>query len=91
MDRFFNMKVIPAFTQAAWKEQLIIFLISSNLPFRAIKHPEFQKAMLMLRPDLDIPHKIYIRTYLTSLYKNIQSQLLSDLPEMAKVSIVLDG
>jgi hypothetical protein len=47
--------------------------------------------MLMLRPDLDIPHRTYIRTHLTSLYKNVQSQLLSDLPESAKVSIALDG
>jgi hypothetical protein len=47
--------------------------------------------MLILRPDLDIPHRTYIHTYLTSLYKNVQSQLLSDLPETAKVSIALDG
>ena len=47
--------------------------------------------MLMLRPDLNIPHRTYIRTHLTSLYKNVQSQLLSDLPETAKVSITLDG
>ena len=47
--------------------------------------------MLMLRPDLDIPHRTYIRSYLTSLYESIQSQLLSDLPETAKVSIALDG
>jgi hypothetical protein len=86
-----NKKVIPQFTQAAWREQLIIFLISSNLPFRAVEHPEFRKAMLMLRPDLDIPHRTYIRTHLTSLYENVQSQLLSDLPESAKVSIALDG
>jgi hypothetical protein len=45
----------------------------------------------MLRPDLDIPHRTYIRTHLTSLYENVQSQLLSDLPETAKVSIALDG
>ena len=77
--------------QAAWREQLIVFLISSNLPFRAVEYPEFQKAMLMLRPDLNIPHRTYIRTHLTSLYENVQSQLLSDLPETAKVSIALDG
>jgi hypothetical protein len=47
--------------------------------------------MLMLRPDLDIPHRTYIRTHLTSLYKNVQSQLFSDLPKTAKVSITLDG
>jgi hypothetical protein len=47
--------------------------------------------MLMLRPDLDIPHRTYIRTHLTSLYEDVQSQLLSDLPESAKVSIALDG
>jgi hypothetical protein len=47
--------------------------------------------MLMLRPDLDIPHRTYICTHLISLYKNVQSQLLSDLPETAKVSIVLDS
>jgi hypothetical protein len=47
--------------------------------------------MLMLRPDLDIPHRIFIRTHLTSLYENVQSQLLSDLPESAKVSISLDS
>jgi hypothetical protein len=68
-----------------------VFLITSNLLFRAVEHPEFRKAMLMLRPDLDIPHRTYIRTYLTSLYENVQSQLLSDLPETAKVSIALDG
>ena len=85
------MKVVPKFTQAIWREQLIVFLISSNLPFRAVEHPEFRKVMLMLRPDLDIPHRTYIRTHLTSLYENVQSQLLSDLPETAKVSIALDG
>src|SRR5580692_1289821 len=85
------MKVIPPFTQAAWREQLIVFLISSNLPFQAVKHPEFWEAMLILRPDLDIPHRTYICTYLTSLYENVQSQLLSDLPESAKISISLDG
>jgi hypothetical protein len=85
------VKVVPEFTQAAWREQLIVFLISSNLPFRAVEHPEFRKVMLMLRPDLDIPHRTYIRTHLTSLYENVQSQLLSDLPETAKVSIALDG
>jgi hypothetical protein len=79
------------FTQAVWREQLIVFLISSNLPFQAVEHPEFRKVMLMLRPDLDIPYRTYIRTYLTSLYENVQSQLLSDLPETAKVSIALDG
>ena len=47
--------------------------------------------MLMLRPDLDIPHRIFIHTHLTSLYKSIQSQLLSDLPETAKILIALDG
>ena len=47
--------------------------------------------MLMLRPDLDIPHRTYIRTHLKSLYKSVQSKLLSDLPETAKVSIALDG
>jgi hypothetical protein len=66
-------------------------LISSNLPFRAVEHPEFQRAMLMLRPDLDIPHRTYIRTHLTSLYETVQSQLLSDLPEIEKVSIALDS
>src|SRR5580692_12476239 len=85
------MKDVPLFTQAAWREQLIVFLISSNLPFQAIEHPEFRKAMLMLRPDLDIPHRTYICTHLTSLYENVQSQLLSDLPENAKVSIALDS
>jgi hypothetical protein len=85
------VNAVPKFTQAAWREQLIVFLISSNLPFRAVDHPEFRKAMLMLRPDLDIPHRTFIRTHLTSLYENIQSQLLSDLPESAKVSIALDG
>ena len=85
------MKAIPAFTQAAWGEQLIVFLISSNLPFRAVEYPEFRKAMLMLRPDLDIPHRTYIRTQLKSLYESVQSKLLSDLPETAKVSIALDG
>ena len=85
------MKDIPKFTPAAWREQLIVFLISSNLPFRAVEHPEFRKAMLMLRPDLDIPHRTYIRTHLKSLYESVQSQLLSDLPGSAKVSIALDG
>jgi hypothetical protein len=85
------MKVIPAFTQAAWREQLIVFLISSNLPFRAVEHLEFQKAMLILRPDLDISHRMYICTHLTNLYKTVQSQLLLDLPGTAKVSIALDG
>ena len=47
--------------------------------------------MLMLRPDLDIPHRTYMRTHLTSLYESVQSQLLLDLPETAKVSIALDG
>ena len=47
--------------------------------------------MLILRPDLDIPYRIYIRTHLTSLYENVQSQLLLDLPEGAKVLIALDG
>jgi hypothetical protein len=45
----------------------------------------------MLRPDLNIPHRTYIRTHLTSLYETVQSQLLSDLPETARVSIALDG
>jgi hypothetical protein len=47
--------------------------------------------MLMLRPDLDIPHRTYIRTHLKSLYESVQSKLLSDLPETTKVSIALDG
>jgi hypothetical protein len=47
--------------------------------------------MLMLRPDLDIPHRTYIRTHLTSLYESVQTKLLLDLPESAKVSIALDG
>ena len=47
--------------------------------------------MLMLRPDLDIPHRTYIRTYLKSLYESVQSKLLSDLPKTVKVSITLDG
>ena len=47
--------------------------------------------MLMLRPDLDIPHRTYIRTHLKSFYENVQSRLLSDLPETAKVLITLDG
>ena len=85
------MKVVLEFTQAAWREQLIVFLISSNLSFRVVEHPEFRKAMLMLRPDLDIPHRTYVHTHLTNLYENVQSQLLSDLPESAKVSIALDG
>jgi hypothetical protein len=85
------VNAIPKFSQAAWREQLIIFLISSNLLFRAIEYPEFQKTMLMLRHDLDIPHRTFIRTHLTSLYENVQSQLLSDLSESAKVSIALDG
>jgi hypothetical protein len=85
------VKVIPEFTQAVWREQLIVFLIFSNLPFRAVEYPEFRKVMLMLRPDLDIPYKIYICILLTSLYENVQSQLLSDLLETAKVSIALDG
>jgi hypothetical protein len=85
------VKDIPKFTPAAWREQLIVFLISSNLPFRAVEHPEFRKAMLMLRPDLDIPHRTYIRTHLKSLYESVQSQLLLDLPGSAKVSIALDG
>ena len=64
---------------------------AANLPFRAVEHPEFWKAMLMLRPDLDIPHRTFIRTHLTNLYENVQSQLLSDLPESTKISIALDG
>jgi hypothetical protein len=47
--------------------------------------------MLILRPDLNIPHRTYIHTHLKSLYKSVQSQLLSDLPESAKFSIALDG
>ena len=86
-----KVKVIPKFTQVAWREQLIVFLISSNLPFRAVEHPEFRKTMLILKSDLNIPHRTYIRTHLTSLYKNVQSQLLSDLPGGARVSIALDG
>ena len=86
-----KVKVIPKFTQVAWREQLIVFLISSNLPFQAVEHPEFRKTMLMLKSDLNIPHRTYIRTHLTSLYENVQSQLLSDLPGGARVSIALDG
>jgi hypothetical protein len=47
--------------------------------------------MLILRPDLDIPHRTYIQTHLKSLYESVQSKLLLDLPETAKVSIALDG
>ena len=47
--------------------------------------------MLMLRPDLDIPHRTYMHTHLTSFYKSVQTKLLLDLPESAKVSIALDG
>jgi len=85
------VKTILAFTQVAWREQLIVFLILSNFPFRAVEHPEFWKAILILRPDLDIPHRTYIHTHLKSLYKNVQSKLLLDLPETVKVSIALDG
>ena len=70
---------------------MIVFLISSNLPFQAVEHPKFWKAMLMLRPDLDIPHRTYIHTHLTSFYKSVQSQLFLDLPGSAKVSIALDS
>jgi hypothetical protein len=35
------VKEIPKFTPAAWREQLIVFLIFSNLPFQAVEHPEF--------------------------------------------------
>jgi hypothetical protein len=45
----------------------------------------------MLRPDLDIPHRIYIHTHLKSLYESVQLKLLLDLPETAKVSIALDS
>jgi hypothetical protein len=68
-----------------------VFLITSNLPFRAVEHPEFWKVILMLRPDLDISHRTYMHTHLTSLYESVQTKLLSDLPESAKVSIALDG
>ena len=47
--------------------------------------------MLMVRPDLDIPHRTYMRTHLTTLYESVQTKLLSDLPESAKVSIALDS
>ena len=47
--------------------------------------------MLILRPDLNIPHRTYICSHLTSLYESVQLQLLSDLPETTKVSIALDG
>ena len=70
---------------------MIVFLIFSNLPFRAVEHPEFWKAMFILRPDLDIPHRTYICTHLKSLYEGVQSQLLSDLPRSTKISIALDG
>jgi hypothetical protein len=83
--------LISVFIQAVWREQLIVFSISSNLPFQAVEYSEFRKAMLMLRPDLNIPHRKYVHSYLTSLYKSVQSQLLSDLPETAKISIALDG
>jgi hypothetical protein len=45
----------------------------------------------MLRPNLNILYRTYICTHLISLYKSVQFQLLSDLPETAKVSIALDG
>jgi hypothetical protein len=65
------VKVVLEFIQAAWREQLIIFLIFLNLPFRAVEHPEFLKATLILRPDLEIPYRTYIHTHLASFYKNV--------------------
>jgi hypothetical protein len=65
------MKVISEFIQAVWKKQLIVFLISLNLSFQAVEHPEFWKTILILKSNLEIPYKVYIHTYLTSLYKNV--------------------
>src|SRR6266481_2877187 len=42
----------------------------NGLQKRPRSRPDWTVASLfMLRPDLDIPHRTYIRTYLTSLYE----------------------
>jgi hypothetical protein len=82
---------VQPFTLSAWREQLIIAIISSSLPFRIVENKELQKVFHMLKPNLDIPHRTTIRSQLTIQFNTVMGELLSDLPPSGKVSIALDG
>lgn len=81
---------LPSFSLSVFHDYLLSFILEANLPFRLVEHDSFRKLLSLCRPNIEIPHRTYIKTSLLQRFDAMQKGLLRDLPSSRKISLALD-
>jgi hypothetical protein len=81
---------LPSFSPSVFHDYLLSFVLEANLPFRLVEHDSFRKLLSLCRPNIQIPHRTYIKTSLLQRFDAMQKGLLRDLPASRKISLALD-
>ncbi len=78
------------YSKEAFEQQLLLAVVSANLPLAFVEDLEVVKLIKLLRPDATPPGRKRIRELLAQKYDEIQQGLLPGLGEKTKVSIAVD-
>jgi hypothetical protein len=81
---------LPAFSPSVFHNFLLSFVLEANLPFRLVEHDSFRELLSLCRPDIQIPHRTFIKTTLLQRFDAMQKGLLRDLSASRKISLALD-
>lgn len=81
---------IPIFSQAAFQDALLRFILDANIPFRTVELESFQELLQICRPSVQLPGRTQLRTLITDRATTARQQILKHIPSGRKISIALD-
>jgi hypothetical protein len=81
---------IPLFTQPAFQNALIHFILDANIPFRTLERPSFQALLQICRPSIQLPGRTHLQKLIAERATAARKQILKQLPSSRKISLALD-
>jgi hypothetical protein len=81
---------IPVFTQPAFQNALVYFILDANIPFRTLERPSFQALLQMCRPSIQLPGRTHLQKLIADRATAARKQILKQLPSSRKISLALD-
>ena len=86
-----NQDSFSVYSKSSFETQLLRSFVALNLPFRSVNNIQLRRLLTMLRPhDIFIPHATWLKILLNDRIDQIEVELLNDLPDGAKILLVLD-
>jgi hypothetical protein len=85
-----NVSSIPIFSQSAFHDALVYYILDSNIPFRTVERDSFQGLLQICRPSVKVPGRTHLRSLISDRADAARKQMLKYLPATRKVSLALD-